>query len=251
VEDVSDLDRIIRKIKRCLALGSSGNANEAEMALRQARKLMDTYRLSHADLHVSDVGSETRSTGKQVTPYWQRSLADVAGAYFRCQTIIQFNRVSPNRYESVFRFIGVKPNAELASYAYDSLLTQIMAARRNYTDTLQGSPGRRRSRADTFCRAWVHAVSSKIAEFARVNKLDEIGTGLVALEHADSQAIDLWIKQNVGRVNDAPAMRAKRYNKSDLRAGYQSGTQAELRQGVGESESPLVLGAPRLALTAN
>lgn len=41
--DGSERERVIRKIKRCLALGESSNPNEAEMAMRQAQALMRTY----------------------------------------------------------------------------------------------------------------------------------------------------------------------------------------------------------------
>ena len=247
---MSDLDRIIRKIKRCLALGKSGNPNEAEMALRQARKLMDAYRLSHADLHVSDVGSEVRHTGKKVTPIWQRYLANAAGEAFRCKSLSQLRRNPAGRLELHFLFVGVKPNAELASYAYDSLMTQITTARRNYLATLKTrSGGESRSRGDAFCEAWVYAVGSKITSFAEENRLDEAGTSLVALENADSAAIDLWISQNVGEVGDASPGKARTRNQADIRAGLQAGAQAELHQGLDENGAPVALGAPVLALT--
>lgn len=42
-----DQDRILDKIKKCLemAKGKGSNPNEAEIALRQAHKLMETYNL--------------------------------------------------------------------------------------------------------------------------------------------------------------------------------------------------------------
>ena len=36
-------ERALEKIKKCLALAESPNPNEAESALRQARKLMEKY----------------------------------------------------------------------------------------------------------------------------------------------------------------------------------------------------------------
>ncbi|WP_455233071.1 DUF2786 domain-containing protein [Geopseudomonas aromaticivorans] len=250
MDDVNDLDRIIRKIKRCLALGKSGNPNEAEMALRQARKLMDAYRLSHADLHVSDVGSEVRSTGKKVTPLWQRYLANAASEAFRCRSLNQLRRNPAGRLESHFLFIGVKPNAELASYAYDSLMTQITTARRSYLATLKTrSGGESRSRGDAFCEAWVYAVGSKVTSFAEDNRLEQEGTSLVALENADSAAIDLWVEQNLGTVGEAARAKEKRRYESDIQAGLLAGAQAELHQGLDENGVPVALGAPVLALT--
>ena len=73
--DGSERERVIRKIKRCLALGESSNPNEAEMAMRQAQALMRTYRLSEADLDADAVNSEQRDTGLVRLSEWQRMLA--------------------------------------------------------------------------------------------------------------------------------------------------------------------------------
>ena len=54
--DESKLERVIRKIKRCLALSKSSNENEAATAMRQAQALMREYRLTEMEVHLSDVG---------------------------------------------------------------------------------------------------------------------------------------------------------------------------------------------------
>jgi len=55
-QDESRLERIIRKIKRCLALSQSSNENEAATAMRQAQSLMYEYRLTEMDVRLSEVG---------------------------------------------------------------------------------------------------------------------------------------------------------------------------------------------------
>lgn len=62
-------ERALEKIKKCLALAESTNPNEAESALRQARKLMEKYQLemsdvdsSRADEYVHQVGKATRQS---------------------------------------------------------------------------------------------------------------------------------------------------------------------------------------------
>jgi hypothetical protein len=53
--DESKLERVIRKIKRCLALSKSSNENEAATAMHQAQALMREYRLTELDVRLSDV----------------------------------------------------------------------------------------------------------------------------------------------------------------------------------------------------
>lgn len=53
--DESKLERVIRKIQRCLALSKSSNENEAATAMHQAQTLMREYRLTELDVRLSDV----------------------------------------------------------------------------------------------------------------------------------------------------------------------------------------------------
>ena len=70
----TERERVIRKIKRCLALGESSNPNEAQMAMRQAQKMMEQYQLGLADVDAESVGMEQRDTGLQRMPDWLRAL---------------------------------------------------------------------------------------------------------------------------------------------------------------------------------
>lgn len=58
----SKLERVIRKIKRCLALSQSASENEAATAMRQAQALMRAHQLTETDVHLSDVGNLNRPT---------------------------------------------------------------------------------------------------------------------------------------------------------------------------------------------
>lgn len=81
-------ERIIRKIKRCLALGKSSNPNEADMAMRQAQTMMRVYRLTEADIHAESVDCETRDTGLIRMADWQRGLANTAAQAFGCKLLM-------------------------------------------------------------------------------------------------------------------------------------------------------------------
>lgn len=42
---MSDRENILEKIRKCMAMASSATGNEAETALRQARKLMEMHQV--------------------------------------------------------------------------------------------------------------------------------------------------------------------------------------------------------------
>ena len=50
MRDANDHDKILDKIKKCLALSSSSNEHEAAIALRQAQKLMELHGISDIDV---------------------------------------------------------------------------------------------------------------------------------------------------------------------------------------------------------
>ncbi|WP_375139129.1 DUF2786 domain-containing protein [Pseudomonas entomophila] len=81
--DDAKLERVIRKIKRCLALSASSNETEATTAMRQAQALMREYRLTEVDVRLSDVG-EVDSKEYRITrrPTWDRQLSAIVARAF-------------------------------------------------------------------------------------------------------------------------------------------------------------------------
>ena len=227
--DGSERERVIRKIKRCLALGESSNPNEAEMAMRQAQALMRTYRLSEADLDADAVNSEQRDTGLVRLSEWQRMLASAAAKAFGCRLLMSHVRGGPVQ----FSFVGMMPAAELAAYAYDALLVQIKAARK----ALQ---------ADDFCHGWVYAVLAKIDKFSEDNTISASQEhALMVIEQKESAAIDAWIASRHGDIGTR-AQAKREFDKSAAYHGFQMGQNAKIHQPVASrstGDGPLLLGA--------
>ena len=126
-----DKQKVLEKIKKCLALGESANEHEAAQAIRQAQILMKKYGISEMEVELSAV------TEKGVP---------VAATLFG---------------------IGIKP--ELAAYAYEVLLRQLKKERREYIKNELKAVRLSRNktaRADQFCTGWVYAIAQKVKEFA-------------------------------------------------------------------------------------
>jgi hypothetical protein len=236
--DGSERERVIRKIKRCLALGESSNPNEAEMAMRQAQALMRTYRLSEADLDADAVNSEQRDTGLVRLSEWQRMLASAAAKAFGCRLLMSHVRGGPVQ----FSFVGMMPAAELAAYAYDALLVQIKAARK----ALQAKYKVTRKQSDDFCHGWVYAVLAKIDKFSEDNTISASQEhALMVIEQKESAAIDAWIASRHGDIGTR-AQAKREFDKSAAYHGFQMGQNAKIHQPVASrstGDGPLLLGA--------
>lgn len=221
----SERERIIRKIKRCLALGESANQNEAEMAMRQAQAMMRSYRLSEADIHAESVACTELCTGLIRMSDWQRGLGNATAQAFNCKMLMRHCTGRPVK----FMFIGVMPAAELAAYAYDSLLVQVKAARKKF----QEQNGATRRAADDFCLAWVYSVKTKVVKFAQEFPVQTTqANALVLVEKQEHAAIDAWIARQDGEVKTRKPAKRDDYDTTAIQLGRQAGEQAVINQGV-------------------
>ena len=82
----SNNERIMAKIRKCLALSKSDNEHEAAAALRQAKALMEKHKLEMSDIEQSKTQVYIDENGKPSSrpPLWLNSLHSVVAAAFGC-----------------------------------------------------------------------------------------------------------------------------------------------------------------------
>ena len=231
----TERERIIRKIKRCLALGESANQNEAEMAMRQAQAMMRSYRLSEADIHAESVGCETRAPGLIRPASWQQRLAHMSAQAFGCEMLTKVRKVGPVE----FMFIGVMPAAELAAYAYDTLLTQITVARKQFQKAHKAGRGV----ANDFCEAWIYAVDQKLKNFAQGNPVQNTeANALVLVQKRETAAIDAWLAREKWKVKTKNDRIRGGYDPTAIHMGKESGSKANINQAVrgARGDAPMI-----------
>lgn len=71
---MEDMQTIIDKISKCLALSKSANEHEAAIALRQAQALMQKYKISEKQILISDIKERIIQTKTQRTKDIERRL---------------------------------------------------------------------------------------------------------------------------------------------------------------------------------
>ena len=240
--DESKLERVIRKIKRCLALSISSNENEAATAMRQAQALMREYRLTELDVRLSDVDevpSEKSRANRR--PTWDRHLSSIVAQVFGVRPLSyrHWCETSGRRVDRAL-FVGVSPAPQIAIYAYEALLVKLTLARREYVALVRS--GKRRSdyspetAGDHFALAWVSAVQGKLHELLPSGEEDPAlthcsdGRDLVAVEAQDQALIEQYLAgQEIGKARKAPKVEL------DLTAqiaGLLAGHRVELNPGL-------------------
>ena len=215
--DESKLERVIRKIKRCMALSKSSNENEAATAMRQAQALMREHRLTELDVRLSDV-SEAQSDKSRANrrPSWDRHLSSIVAQVFSVSPLSyqHWCKSSGRRVERAL-FVGVTPAPQIAIYAYEALLAKLTLARREYVALVRSGKCRSayspETAGDHFALAWVSAVHGKIHELLPRGEEDlslaqhSNGRDLVAVEAQDKALIEQYLAgQEIGKARKPP-----------------------------------------------
>jgi len=251
--DPKELERIIRKIKHCLALSQSANEHEAATAMRQAQSLMQKYRLTELDVHLSDIGKSEAEKAAATRPAWEKDLAGLVASAFGCRSFT-FRNWCSKRLLVLERsvFVGVSPSHEIAKYAYDTLLTKVTFARKQFMADIRAGRVRpakysAETRGNHFALAWVSAVHHKLE--ALVPETDELtpseSQALIVSQTQENALIDQFMHQltNGAGVGKSRAGKMAKPNTSDLLAGFQAGGEVELNHGVGTATAqPLAIG---------
>lgn len=219
-------ERIIRKIKHCLALSQSSNPDEAATALRQAQKLMHKHNINEFDTLSVDINEHrVNSTTKTTPPTWQFSLAEVVadamGCAYHCNT---WRRGSG--HQSAFVFYGFDYQPEIAAYALEVLLRQVTKERKEFVARLDNNFSRyeKRRNGDYFCSGWVKGVAEVVQSFA--------------LPEQQEQAIDKYQKDNYSlKPWTRKAKRAVRGARTSEEQGFDRGQKANLSRGTGHQDT--------------
>lgn len=225
---MSNRDKIIAKIKKCLALSASSNEHEAAAALRQAKKLMEQYSISDLDMAAAEASEKRARAGAIRYPSnWEAALAARVADAFGCRCVFATNWLKDC---GEWRFIGTGAMPEVAEYAFKVLFRQCKSARAEHIKShlKRCKAATKVRRADLFCEGWVQSVMGLVTSFSGSESNQEAVDAFMAAHYP--RLVDLKSRNR----NDGRTLRDHDYN--DLHAGRRSGKDAQLNRGVGGME---------------
>lgn len=231
---MNNRERIIDKIRKCLALASSSNEHEAAAALRQARKLMDMNAIDDQDILAAQAcEAKTRSTVTKCPPAWESSLASLIGDAFGCRTI--FTSAYWSR-RATWAFIGCGAAPEIAQYAFSVLLRQVKAARLEHIRSrLQRCKlETKKRRADLFCEGWIRGIRCQVGEFSGSEHHESAVAAYIATRYPELGALQPRDRNEGRKLRD--------HEVDDFMNGSAAGRSVRLRHGVSGSQTLNALG---------
>lgn len=232
---MTERDKIIDKIKKCLALSASSNEHEAATALRQARKLMEAHDVSDLDMLAAEAAERRTKSGASAKPSnWEAMLAGKVGMAFGCRVIF-----SPSFFggPGQWGFIGCGTAPEVADYAFTVLLRQVKLARGVYIKSRlkRCKLATKTRRADLYCEGWIRSSIGALTAFTGSEQQSAAIDAYIANHHSKLTTLNAT-DRNAGRN-----LRDHEYG--DYAAGTMHGRNAELNRGVGAEQQRQIGGA--------
>ena len=229
---MNEREKIIDKIKKCLALSSSSNEHEAAAALRQAEKLMEQHGVSDLDMQAAEANEKRARSGAMKRPAnWETVLAAKIADAFGCQMIFAYDWKGYGEWV----FIGTGAAPEVAEYAFRVLFRQGKNARAEHIKyrLRRCKQGTKTRRADLFSEGWVRAVTSLIKTFSGGESKPE--------------AIDAYMASHYPALGELKThdrngdRKLRPHEETDYWHGRDSGRDAQLNRGMGGASPTLAL----------
>ena len=213
-----DKEKVLDKIKKCLALSQSANEHEAAQALRQAQALMKKYEVNAEDVALSKV-SEQKADRKMAFKLadWQWGVANMIADIFGCESY---------QRGKAMMFYGIGNRAEISAYAFDVVYRQISADRRKFLKTCRArKPAHRTYLADQFCGGWIVGAWRTVKKFEMSNEEKATMYGYKKKEHPDMAE---------ARTRDAKSsiLQGSEMEYEALTQGIESGKQVQLHHAM-------------------
>lgn len=210
-----DRAKALDKIRKCLRLAKSSEPHEAAAALRQAQTLMREYDLDENDVHAAEVREASVRASARRPVSWEVHLVNTIAAHFACRIVFAFEHGVPT-----YVFMGLSAHAEIASYAFATLLRQAKAARTAYIAKALSrcGPSSKTARADAYCAGWVLSAT-------------DLCLALVP-SHDESRALDAYSAKRFGDLTTTKG-RDRRRSLGDRISGLIDGERARLDPAIG------------------
>ena len=221
-------EKILDKIKKCLALSKSANEHNAAQALKQAQALMEKYEVNAVDIALSEVSEQGADRRMAFTlANWQWGVANMLADIFGCQSY---------QRGKTMMFYGIGNRAEISAYAFDVVYRQISADRRKFLKNCRARKQAHRTYlADRFCEGWLTGALGTVKKFEMSAEEKAVMDGYVKKEHPDMVE---------ARTRDAKLSILKR-SKMEYEAlvqGMESGKQVQLHHAMNGTDGVKQIG---------
>jgi hypothetical protein len=229
-----DLDKVISKVQKLLALSKSDNAGEAAAAMNAANKLIDQYRLSLADLETSEDtldpmmedSEAVYETGRIVQ--WKSFLVGVLSKHYGCAL---FNQTTfpKGRKVSHYKLVGRKSDIAIVRYFVSYLMNECQRL------CEKEAHGKGKVFANSYCTGFVAGIQSQLAASRKEAEKEATGSAIVAINRRVEEANNFM--NTLYRLKSSNSSSQARTDYSAYSRGLQQGKNLHLGAGLNSGGS--------------
>lgn len=140
-ENNQELEGVMRRIQKLLAIAGDDRANPAEAAAAasMAEKVMRKYQLDHADIIASELRSKAPDIGDSAvfanmkrddpkrpsltkTPAWGQMLSVAIAQLYDCHVMNGVAKNKFGRYDAAMIFMGYRPDVQVCVWTFDYIV---------------------------------------------------------------------------------------------------------------------------------
>lgn len=127
-----DKSKALSKIRKCIALAASSNANEAATAMRQAQALMKMHGISEDLAEAVEMTRELVSGKTKAKTFWEMQIAGTVAASLGLKVVIHHVPKHQRNGKTQYAYLGPKQRVALAEYAHEMLCKSVIEARKAF-----------------------------------------------------------------------------------------------------------------------
>lgn len=220
--------KIFEKIKKCLELSKSSNANEAAVALSKAKELMEKYDISMESVQKSEFKQLYIPSKVSVSraKEWELNLACIIAQIFDCGVLFS-KGCSKTRTMAAWDFIGREHHLKIVEYSFTVLRKKAMS-QANYMEKIRPSakPGATRN---SYLAGFSAGIKSAVEEFYGIENYD------------NPPDIEAYIKNFIKPQSVAKMSNQKNINRDIANVGFEDGRMTNIQQGVDDCKKDATL----------
>jgi len=236
---MSDKEKVMERIRKLLALATDDGAteNEAAIAMKRARKLMDEHQIKQIDIeNMADARSKLKGekqdfgdSWKKRPPKWLSTLCVAVADFNEC--IVKLEMEPTKDFKCVIRYYGLEGDAVSSALMLEYLKQNCAKRFKQFADA-QGLKGKERNVATRdFRQAYSHTICGKIREIVKERKQSQLSNSKELMIIKNQLVTEIW-----GKANYSKSKHTVRGTLAE-NAGTISGQRAHLGRNVGGSST--------------
>lgn len=236
--DSPNMEDVMRRLKKILALSESSSPGEAAAAIQQAQSLMAKYNITEEGIAMSEIAELGVNAKTVELERWEGALSSVVANALGCAVLVGTYPKNPaykgtRRPKASIKFVGTAAQTRIAGYAFEHLRKQLLTDLQKVFDDALTSLGHKKGEVrpnaaerESFALGWAAAVKQKVKDISPTPAM-----------------LDKYV-QDVTKGRDPKAYKPKRASDSSDaygNIGYAMGKSAELNRGVDQGKSNLAI----------